>query len=188
MEKGVDKEIRAVYNQDSIRVYQAYCESIAFEAVKLGRFGEHFSMNRMTWIKPSFLWMMYRCGWAQKEGQERVLAIDIKRTGFDSAVRQAVVSTYNKNDSLSMEKWKEMVRSSDVRVQWDPEKDINGNNLPYRSIQIGLRGQAVRDYVNDWIINISDITDYVKELNELRLNKRDISDMLPKEKVYKISD
>ena len=87
-----------------------------------------------------------------------------------------------------MEKWKEMVRSSDVRVQWDPEKDINGNNLPYRSIQIGLRGQAVRDYVNDWIINISDITDYVKELNELRLNKRDISDMLPKEKVYKISD
>ncbi|MBQ9278126.1 MAG: DUF4291 domain-containing protein [Lachnospiraceae bacterium] len=188
MEKGVDKEIRAVYNQDSIRVYQAYCESIASEAVKLGRFGEHFSMNRMTWIKPSFLWMMYRCGWAQKEGQERVLAIDIKRTGFDSAVRQAVVSTYNKNDNLSIEKWKEMVRSSDVRVQWDPEKDINGNNLPYRSIQIGLRGQAVRDYVNDWIINISDITDYVKELNELRLNKRDISDMLPKEKVYKISD
>lgn len=25
------KEIRAVYNQDSIRVYQAYCESISIE-------------------------------------------------------------------------------------------------------------------------------------------------------------
>ena len=141
----------------------------------------------MTWIKPSFLWMMYRCGWAQKEGQEHVLAIDIKRSGFDSAIRQAVISTYNSNDDLSMEQWKEMVKNSDVRVQWDPEKDINGNNLPYRSIQIGLRGQAVRDYVYDWILNICDITDYVKELNELRLQGKDITDMLPKEEIYKIS-
>jgi hypothetical protein len=37
----------------------------------------------MTWIKPSFLWMMYRCGWATKPGQERVLAIQITREGFE---------------------------------------------------------------------------------------------------------
>lgn len=59
----IQKEIRAVYDDNTIRVYQAYCREIAEEAVMLGTFGKRFKMERMTWIKPSFLWMMYRCGW-----------------------------------------------------------------------------------------------------------------------------
>ena len=78
-------------------------------------------------------------------------------------------------------------QESDVRVQWDPEKDIYGNNLPYRSIQIGLRGNAVYEYVNEWIVNITDITEYVKELNKLRKDDIDITEKLPHEEVYKIS-
>ena len=62
-----DKEIRAVYTENTIRVYQAYNEVIAKEAVKIGTFGPGFKLDRMTWIKPSFLWMMYRCGWGQKK-------------------------------------------------------------------------------------------------------------------------
>ena len=181
-----NKEIRAVYTDETIRVYQAYNRTIAEEAVKNGTFGPHFKMGRMTWIKPSFLWMMYRCGWAQKEDQEHVLAIDIKRTGFDSAVRNAVVSTYSEDMGISQEEWKRNIRSSDVRVQWDPEKDVNGNDLPYRSIQLGLRGKAVDDYVHDWIVSITDITEYVSELNALHILNKDIREMLPKEDVYKI--
>ena len=37
----------------------------------------------MSWIKPNFLWMMYRCGWAAKENQKSVLAISINKTDFD---------------------------------------------------------------------------------------------------------
>ena len=182
------KEIRAVYTDETIRVYQAYNRIIAEEAVKNGTFGAHFSMNRMTWIKPSFLWMMYRCGWAQKENQEHVLAIDIKRSGFDKAVRSAVISTFSEKLNITREEWQRQVKESDVRVQWDPEKDIDGNDLPYRSIQIGLRGKAVEDYVNDWIVNITDITDYVNELYALRNSNEDIRDRLPKEEVYTIGD
>ena len=178
------KEIRAVYTDMTIRVYQAYCRNIAEEAVRLRTFGPHFGMNRMTWIKPSFLWMMYRCGWAEKENQEHVLAIDMLREGFDSAVRSAVSSSYHENAGYSRAEWQAMVTASDVRVQWDPEKDIRGQNLPYRSIQIGLRGQAVRDYVQKWITGITDITDEVKKLNRLRLNGTDISAMLPPERPY----
>ena len=87
---------------------------------------------------------------------------------------------------ISIEEWKKLVKESDVRVQWDPEKDIYGNNLPYRSIQLGLRGNAVYKYVNEWIVSIEDITEYVKNLNIRRKNNEDISDMLPKEEVYKI--
>ena len=179
-----NKEIRAVYDNETICVYQAYNHRIADEAVKLGKFGNNFSMSRMTWIKPSFLWMMFRCGWAEKENQERVLAIDIKRKGFDEAVRNSVISTYREDSGISRDEWQKLVKSSDVRIQWDPEKDVDGNNLDYRSIQLGLRGKAVQDYVNDWIVNITDITGYVKELNALRKNGVDISDRLPDERVY----
>ena len=48
------KEIRAVYNDKTIRVYQAFNAQVADEAVAKGTFGSHFSMNRMSWIKPSF--------------------------------------------------------------------------------------------------------------------------------------
>ena len=180
-------QIRAVYDDTSIRVYQAYNDTIADEALRLGKFGSHFRMSRMTWIKPSFLWMMYRCGWAEKADQERVLAIDIKRSGFDKAVKSAVLSTYKAESGISMAKWQKLVKESDVRIQWDPEKDVDGNDLDYRSIQLGLRGQAVCDYVNDWIIGINDVTGYVKELNSLRKSGADISCKLPDEKVYRIS-
>ncbi len=40
-------------------------------------------MNRMTWIKPNFLWMMYRSGWAVKKNQERILAIKLTKKGFE---------------------------------------------------------------------------------------------------------
>lgn len=181
-----EKEIRAVYTDQTIRVYQAYNEVIAKEAVELGTFGKHFKLGRMTWIKPSFLWMMYRSGWATKEGQEHILAIDIKRKAFDEIVDTAIVSSYNEGLGISLEEWQYQVKHSKVRMQWDPEKDINGNNLPYRSIQLGLRGDAVLNYVRDWIVHIEDITDYVKSLDEKRIAGMDITALLPQEQVYMI--
>ena len=184
----IDKEIRAVYTEDTIRVYQAYNEVIAKEAVKKGTFGPSFKLDRMTWIKPSFLWMMYRCGWGTKENQEHILAIDMEREAFDFIVQNAVVSTYNSNMDISYEEWKEQIKKSDIRCQWDPERDLYGQPLGYRSIQLGLRGEAVRKYVDEWIVDITDITDYVKKLKMQKDAKNDISALLPKEKNYKWRD
>ncbi|MDE5778880.1 MAG: DUF4291 domain-containing protein [Lachnospiraceae bacterium] len=182
----MDKEIRAFYTDDTIRIYQAYNEGIANEAVKKGTFGNSFKLDRMTWIKPSFLWMMYRCGWGTKENQEHILAIDIKRDGFDFIVRNAIVSTYNDDIGVSQTEWKEQIRKSDIRCQWDPERDLSGNPLGYRSIQLGLRRNALKKYVNEWIVNITDITDYVRELKEKKDKGIDISLLLPKEQIYSV--
>lgn len=55
------RQIRAVYDKDTITVYQAYQESIATAAVREQKLNASadFRFNRMTWIKPSWCWMMY---------------------------------------------------------------------------------------------------------------------------------
>ena len=180
----MDNKIRAFYTEDKIRVYQAYNEDIAREAIKRGTFGSNFKLDRMTWIKPSFLWMMYRCEKKKKENQENILAIDMKRNAFDFLVQNAIMSTYKEDMGISYAEWKEQIKKSDIRCQWDPERDVFGNPLKYRSIQLGLRGEAVKKFVNEWIVNISDVTDYVKELSKKKNSGEDISLLLPKEKIY----
>ena len=177
-------EIRAYYDDEKIRVYQAYRPDIAKQAVKLGRFGSNFKMSRMTWIKPSFLWMMYRCGWGQKEGQEHILAIDVKRNFFDSVVKQAVISSYKDDLMISRQQWQETLRTSDVVCQWDPERDIYANPLIPRSLQLGIRNEMLRQYVYEATVQIEDITEYVKMLKEKIDNGVDVTEELPKEKLY----
>ena len=176
--------IFAQYNNETIRVYQAYNEIIAKQAVGLQTFGDKFNRNRMTWIKPSFLWMMYRSGWASKEGQERVLAIDIKCTGFHYILEHAVPSTYKPDLYQNNNEWKEAVKHSEARYQWDPERDIYGNAIDRRSLQLGIRGSLVEKYINDWILKVTDITLEVKNIKE-SINKRLFNEtMLPMEKEY----
>lgn len=88
------RQIRALYDEETITVYQAYSSAIADPAVKQQRLSASpaFSHTRMTWIKPSWAWMMYRCGYSFKDkGQERVLAIRMTHEGFRQLLGQAVV-------------------------------------------------------------------------------------------------
>ena len=82
--------------------------------------------------------------------------------------------------------WKKQIKESNIRCQWDPERDIFGNPLEYRSIQLGLRGEAVWKYVHEWIVDITDITDYVRELREKKKMGIDIRPLLPKEEKYSV--
>lgn len=156
------REVRAAFSDTTVRVYQAYSPEIARRAVAAGRFVPPFSMDRMTWIKPSFTWMMYRAGWGDKPGQEHILAIDILRTGFEEALSRSCLSHFDKDFHESPEAWKLALKQSPVRIQWDPERTLQLQPLPYRAVQIGLEGEAVRGYVDTWIQRIEDITDLSK--------------------------
>lgn len=48
------RQVRALYDDDSVTVHQAYPVRIAGPAVAAGRFVPPFSMTRMTWIKRPF--------------------------------------------------------------------------------------------------------------------------------------
>jgi len=151
------REIRAQFDDETVVVYQAFPREIAEPAVLAGTLVAPFRMDRMTWIKPSFLWMMYRSGWASKPGQERVLRIRISRSGFDEALSCATLSHFDSTVHSAREEWL-IGRGSDVVVQWDPDRDHQLRPLPWRAIQVGLRGEAAQSYVHRWITGIEDIT------------------------------
>ncbi|WP_037573158.1 DUF4291 domain-containing protein [Phaeacidiphilus oryzae] len=183
------REIRAAHDADSLTVYQAYPAAIADAALAAGTFVPPFKRERMTWIKPSFRWMMYRCGWGRKPGQERVLAIRIRRDGFAWALANSCLSHPDGEVHASHEQWKRQLAESPVRVQWDPERDIRLQPLPHRAIQVGLTGEAVRRYVEDWILDLTDVTELAHEAHSLvRSGEAGAAEaLLPAERPYPIS-
>lgn len=180
------RHILAQWDDASIVVYQAYRPEIAAWAVEHQRFGgPSFSFDRMSWIKPNFLWMMYRCGWNTKAGQERTLAVRITRAGFDAILAQAVHSSPDDDVYGSKAAWKAAVTRSSVRLQWDPDHSPGGAPLPRRAIQLGLRDEVLRSFGEEWIVDIEDITPFVAEQ---RVRRADDDLRTPRERVYPVNE
>lgn len=182
------RHILAHYDADTIVVYQAYRPSIGDYAIRHRRFGDGFSYARMSWIKPNFLWMMFRSGWGTKEGQETTLGLRLRRQYFDSILAQAVASRFDQSDQTSQQAWKASLATSNVRLQWDPDHDPRGSAVARRAIQLGLRGPVLECFGKHELIEVIDLTGFVAEQREL-MSRVGIADLrTPVERVYGPAD
>src|SRR5262249_16001528 len=88
----------------------------------------------------------------------------------------------------SMADWQARFDSVPVRVQWDPERSLRGAKLEHRSIQVGLSRSIVEEYVEDWTVEIRDLTSLVAKLRSLREAGRyqDAQRLLPAERSYPV--
>lgn len=179
--------IIAQYNNESIVVYQAYRPAIGHFAATHGYFGGEFKLDRMSWIKTNFLWMMYRSGWGTKTDQEVVLAIWIKREAFEEILAAAVHSHYVAEIYPNHSEWQQQLKNSQVRLQWDPDHDPFGEKLERRAIQLGLRGQILAAYSKEWIVNIEDISDFVQQQRQ-NIKSHCAELITPQEKVYPVCE
>ncbi|KAF5671802.1 hypothetical protein FHETE_4015 [Fusarium heterosporum] len=188
------RQIRAHYNDSTITVYQAYKESIAEAAVDAQKLNAcpDFKPGRMTWIKPSWAWMMYRSGYSFKDpGQSRILALRMKHEHFISLLEQGVLSSHVQKSEFNGKREK----SAEVRIQWDPERTPRLEVLPYRSIQIGIPGALSEQWANEWIAEIEDVTDKARELKRVIDEQPDITDeellrmgLIYEERVFEVPD
>jgi hypothetical protein len=176
------EQVLAQFDAESVVVYQAYRPEIAAFAVEYQRFGGEHWRDRMSWIKPGFLWMMYRSDWASKPDQERVLAIRLRRADFDLFLSEAVAASYSTSEMPSHEAWQDAVSRSDVRLQWDPDHAPNGAKQERRAVQLGLRRSALRRYESSALLGIEDITRFVHEQARQPIE----SLLLPREEVYPV--
>lgn len=148
------------WDAEGVFFYQAFSETIAdwaLEHQQLG--GPDFNPSRMTWIKPSFAWMLYRAGYGHKDrNQARILKVKLSH----DAVAE-ILSRCQQGHGAG---------GSDGRVQWDPARSLlhgEGHSdwqrvirkEPARAggkaIQIGMRGDLSRYYVAQ-AITITDVT------------------------------
>ncbi len=171
---------------NKIIVYQAFNPSIATYAVKNQKFGgSSYNFDRMSWIKPNFLWMMYRAGWATKEHQQQILAIWISLENFNELLKIAVHSSFQPQIYQSEETWKNLLKTSDVRLQWDPDHDPRGNKIERRAVQLGLKGNTLRKFGTEWITKIENITDFVKDEYQKVVTDNLADLIVPKENIIK---
>jgi len=166
LERGSDREpddpagariFVGEWDEEGVYFYQAYNHEIANWAVEHQRFGGPlFNPTRMTWIKPSFAWMLYRCGYGEKRNQERVLKVKLPH---DIVARV-----------LSRCRCQHGGGGTQGRVQWDPARDLmsgDGKNprkvAGQRAIQIGMRGYLSQLYV-DSVISIQDVSELAQRI------------------------
>lgn len=180
------KVILAQYDDTSVVVYQAFHAVTAEHALRHGRLGgSRYSFERMSWIKPNFLWMMYRCGWLTKdEEQSRVLAIHIDRGFFDGLLERAVASSWCASSYASEAEWKHASKTSEVRLQWDPDHGPTGEKLARRAIQLGLRGETLNTFVHEATVSIEDVSEWVTAEREHRADESRLR--TPKETPYEV--
>ncbi|RKT83364.1 uncharacterized protein DUF4291 [Saccharopolyspora antimicrobica] len=172
------RQIRAQFDRRTIVVYQAYSSDIAEPALRANRFVAPFSFNRMTWIKPSFRWLMHRSNWAQKRGQERILAVRITREGWEEALSQAVLTTSAPR----------AVAEAAVHVQWDPERSLRGAALNHYSIQVGIGRGLISEFAEEWVVDLTDLTPQTRKIAKLAQSGQSAKAqrLLPAERVYPV--
>lgn len=182
------RHILAHSDAETVVVYQAYRPAIGRYAVEHGRFGGDFSYSRMSWVKPNFLWMMFRSGWGTKEGQEVTLGLRLRRAFFDGLLVAAVPSAWDSRLYATPEDWSRAVGRSDVRLQWDPDHHPSGAKLERRAIQLGLRGAALEAFGRRELVEVINLTDFVAE-QRAALAAGGVADLVtPRERVYVPAD
>jgi hypothetical protein len=184
------REIRADFDAEGIVVYQAYGDQIADAALRAGTFVAPFSFNRMTWIKPSFGWMMHRSNWGKRSGQERILRVRVRRAGWDKALAIGVLTSPDGPVFGNAEYWQSAFESAHVHVQWDTERSPRGAALDHYSIQVGLSRHIIRELVDSWILKIDDFTPTVRKLYDLVHSGRtkEAARLIPPERVYPVQN
>ncbi|KAK1566337.1 uncharacterized protein LY79DRAFT_528984 [Colletotrichum navitas] len=180
------RQIRAWFDEESITVYQAYNLSIATAAVKAQRLDASpgFKVTRMTWIKPSWAWMLYRAGYSFKDpGQERILALKMRHGDFIGLLRKGVIARRGNENRDGRE----------IKIQWDPERDVRLERLQHRSIQIGIPPDICRDWVATMIVGIEDVTARARKLKRVLEERPGVDDgelidlgLLPAEKEFEV--
>lgn len=179
------RRIHAAYDESGIVVYQAFQPDTVLEAVRLQAFGRGFGLDRMTWIKPSFGWMLYRSGYASKDRQQRIAKVTITHEAFHAMLADSVPSSYEPELFASRSEWDVALKKSAARYQWDPDRDLGLRPMERRALQLGISGELIRRYAREWIVRIADVTDLAHAVRDAVALRQPLPEV-PEERVYPV--
>lgn len=183
----MERQVRAHFNDDGIVVYQAFKHQTVAYAANHGTFGQGFGFDRWSWIKPSFAWMLYRSQYASKHRMDGIARVWLSHEGFELILKQAISTYWEPQLHDTEQHWCQALAHSDVRYQWDPERDLAGYKRPARAIQLGLTGQTLHDYVEQWILRVEDATPLALSVGQAVRQKSKTFPQVLEEREYPLS-
>ena len=132
---------------------------------------------------------MHRSNWGLKSAQERVLCVRVARAGWEKALSLACLTSFVPGLFANPDEWAVRFAAAPVHLQWDPERTLRGTGLPHSSIQVGLSRHVIREYVDEWVTGIEDITPRVRKIYDLLQSGQadKAKRLLPPERVYPVS-
>ena len=184
----MNKVIFADFDEEGVYVYQAFKPKIVAVAVELNQFGKGFGVDRISWIKPSLGWMLRRSKYATKHRMEAIARIKLTHQAWLEILHQSIPTHYDANRFGSEIEWQKALNNSEVIHQWDPERSLKGERLNRQAIQIGLRGDILKKYKNELVINVEDITDLAKSIGFASKKNHPFPTNIPEEKEYPINE
>ncbi|MEM6346478.1 MAG: DUF4291 family protein [Bacteroidota bacterium] len=162
------KIVYADYDEEGVYVYQAFKPSTVEIAVEKGTFGKGFGLDRTSWIKPSFGWVLHRTKYATKNRMQAIARIKITHQSFLQILQNSVEAHWQPNLFETEDQWQTALKKADVVHQWDPERAIDGRPLDRQAIQLGLRAGILKSYVDEFIIKVESATAIAHEMGALR--------------------
>lgn len=185
----MQKQIYAAYDDEGLYIYQAFKPKTVANAVAKGTFGAGFNTNRLTWIKPSFAWVLQRTQYATKHRMNAIARIKLSHEGWLHVLEQAVPTQFDPNRYENEEEWQQALETAIVIHQWDPERNLTGQKLDRAAIQIGMRSEVLSlKYINEWILGIEDVTDLAHEIGAVARDTNPTLPEVPEERIYPISE
>lgn len=180
------KKIFAEFDHEGVFVYQAFKSQTVERAARAGRFVAGFNRHRTTWIKPSFSWILHRSKYATKHRMTGIAKIKLSHEGFRSILRQSVPTEFDGALYASRAEWQRALDQSEIRHQWDPDRDLRGRPRERRAIQIALRGSVIHSYVDEWTLDIVDVTELAQSLGEAVRARRTSLPKTPELSIYEV--
>ncbi len=129
--------------------------------------------------------MLYRSQYASLHRQERILRIKLSHRGFLTILAQAIPTAYEPSLFATEEAWRYALKHSEVRYQWDPDRNLYLHRLDRRALQLGLQGSIVTAYADQWILGIEDVTSLAHTLKTAVVQNAAIP-AVPVERIYAV--
>lgn len=161
---GERRAVQATFDSSVVVVWQAHSHEVADAALRNGQFGGRlWRTDRVTRFRLSLPSLLARNGWATRPGRERILAVALRREGFDAMLRQAVHAGYEPDIYPTRNSWHLATRYGHVVVAWHSDVDPAGGELERDTLRMGVRDATLERFTRDWVVAVEDWTPWVVE-------------------------
>lgn len=154
------RPLLACFDPEVVTVFAAHQPEIGAWAAANGTLGgPAWAGDRVARFRLSLPRVMSRSERGERTGKEVVLALAIRREGFDSVLRQAVHwREYPAAIFDTPGKWRLATRYTEVVVDFAPDCRPDGSDLPRMTPRFGVRGHALKRLLKDWVVGVTDLT------------------------------